>query len=356
MSPASAKVAPGALMNQAVMTSPGVIQFREVPVPPMGPRQLTAKIIRIGVCGSDIHVFHGKHPYTSYPVVQGHEVAATVVAVGPEVRGFAQGDRITIMPQVVCGTCYPCRTGRYHICDNLKVMGFQTTGTASDYFVVDADKCLVFPDTMSFEEGAMIEPLSVAVHALSRLDGGVAGKKIAVYGAGPIGNLVAQAAMGLGADSTLITDTSEHRLQLARECAITNAVNPVTEDLGAAIVRCFGPDKADAALECVGVQATMDQAIANARKGSDIVVVGVFGDRPLVDLGLVQDRELRLIGTLMYTRTDYVMAMELIQMRRVQLAPLMSAHYPFARYLDAYQFIAQNRDKSMKVFIDFPDK
>ena len=274
MSPASAKVAPGALMNQAVMTSPGVIQFREVPVPPMGPRQLTAKIIRIGVCGSDIHVFHGKHPYTSYPVVQGHEVAATVVAVGPEVRGFAQGDRITIMPQVVCGTCYPCRTGRYHICDNLKVMGFQTTGTASDYFVVDADKCLVFPDTMSFEEGAMIEPLSVAVHALSRLDGGVAGKKIAVYGAGPIGNLVAQAAMGLGADSTLITDTSEHRLQLARECAITNAVNPVTEDLGAAIVRCFGPDKADAALECVGTGQSMATALAIARPGSTVGVVG----------------------------------------------------------------------------------
>jgi L-iditol 2-dehydrogenase len=99
----------------------------------------------------------------------------------------------------------------------------------------------------------------------------------------------------------------------------------------------------------------MDQAIANARKGSDIVVVGVFGDRPLVDLGLVQDRELRLIGTLMYTRKDYEQAIALIQGRRVQLAPLMSAHYPFDQYLAAYQFIEANRDQSMKVFIDFAE-
>jgi L-iditol 2-dehydrogenase len=340
-------------MQQAVMTSPGVIAFREVPVPAMGKGQLRVKIQRIGVCGSDIHVFHGKHPYTSYPVVQGHEVSATVEAMGPEVQGFQVGDRVTIMPQVVCGTCYPCRTGRYHICDELKVMGFQTTGTASERFVVDADKCLVFPAHMSFDEGAMIEPLAVAVHAVSRLDGGVAGKQLVVYGAGPIGNLVAQTALGLGAAKVLVTDMSEHRLQLARDCGIANAVNPKAEDLGAAIVRCFGPDKADAALECVGVQATMDQAIANARKGSDIVVVGVFGDRPLVDLGLVQDRELRLIGTLMYTQKDYEQAIALIQGRRVQLAPLMSAHYPFGQYLAAYQFIEANRDQSMKVFIDF---
>ena len=346
---------PAQTMRQAFMPKPGVIEFRDVPVPEIGEGQLLVKIRRIGVCGSDIHVFHGKHPYTPYPVVQGHEVAATVEALGPAVRGFRAGDRVTIMPQVVCGTCLPCRSGRYHICDNLKVMGFQTTGTASEYFAVDAEKCLAFPSTMSFEEGAMIEPLAVAVHALGRL-GTVAGKQIAVYGAGPIGNLIAQAARGLGAAKVLITDTSDHRLQLALRCGIDEAVNPRNEDVGAAILRCFGPDKADAALECVGIQPTMDQAIANARKGSDIVVVGVFGDRPLVDLGLVQDRELRLIGTLMYTRVDYESAIELIKGQKVQLEPLMSAHYAFRDYPEAYRFIDQNRDKSMKVFIDFEDE
>jgi L-iditol 2-dehydrogenase len=339
-------------MKQAVMISPGIIEFRDVAVPSAGPQQIRVKIQRIGVCGSDIHVFHGKHPYTSYPVVQGHEVSATVESFGSDVAGFNLNDRVTIMPQVVCGACYPCRTGRYHICDRLKVMGFQTTGTASEYFVVDADKCLVFPSAMSFEEGAMIEPLAVAVHALSRL-GSVAGKKIAIYGAGPIGNLIAQAARGLGAEKVLITDVSDYRLKLARDCGIDSAVNPTTGDIAAAIARCFGPDKADAALECVGIQATMDQAIANARKGSDIVVVGVFGERPLVDLGLVQDRELRLIGTLMYTQKDYEEAIELIKTRRVSLDPLMSAHFPFAQYPEAYRFIEKNRDQSMKIFIDF---
>lgn len=334
------------------MTSPGKIEFRDVPIPEVGSEEIRVKIRRIGVCGSDIHVFHGKHPYTSYPVVQGHEVSATVETIGSAVKGFKIGDLVTIMPQVVCGACFSCRTGRYNICDNLKVMGFQTTGMASEYFTVEASKCLLLPVSMSVEEGAMIEPLAVAVHALGRI-GSVAGKKIAVYGAGPIGNLIAQAAHGLGAAKVAITDTSDFRLALARDCGIDCAVNPKTEDVSAALVRCFGPDKADAALECVGIQPTMDQAIANARKGSDIVVVGVFGDRPFVDLGLVQDRELRLIGTLMYTKTDYETAIDLINTKKVQLSPLMSAHYPFARYGEAYKFIEENRDKSMKVFIDF---
>jgi L-iditol 2-dehydrogenase len=338
-------------MRQAVMIKPGVIEIHEVPVPEAGTDQLRVRIRRIGVCGSDIHVYCGKHPYTSYPVVQGHEVCGTVESVGAKVTGFRAGDQVTIMPQVFCGTCYPCRTGNYNICDNLKVMGFQTTGTASEYFVVDAEKCLVLPASMSPEQGAMIEPLAVAVHALGRL-GTVKGMKIAVYGAGPIGNLVAQAAKGLGARKVLITDMSEWRLKVALACGIDRTVNPKKDNLASEIEAVFGPDKADAALECVGIQATMDQAIVNARKGSSIVAVGVFGDRPQVDLGLVQDRELSLIGTLMYTKNDYVSAIDLINAKKVLLEPLMTAHYPLARYLEAYQFIEKQKGESMKVFID----
>lgn len=341
----------GAVMRQAVMTAPGTIEYREIPVPEVGPSELLLRIRRIGVCGSDIHVYHGLHPYTTYPVVQGHEVSAVVEAAGSEVRGFVPGQMVTVMPQVFCGTCPSCRSGRYNICDNLNVMGFQTTGTASEFFAVDAEKCLILPSSMNADEGAMVEPLAVAVHALGRLES-VAGKKIAVYGAGPIGNLTAQAAKGLGADAVLVTDTSEHRLKLARECGVDHAVNPKVTDTGAAILERFGPGKADAALECVGIEQTIEQAVANARKGSDIVVVGVYGARPRVDLGLVQDRELRLCGTLMYTRTDYLKAIELIGTRKVRLQPLISAHFPFARYAEAYTYIEENRDKAMKVFID----
>jgi L-iditol 2-dehydrogenase len=338
-------------MKQAVMTAPGVIAYRDIPVPEPAAGELLLKIMRIGVCGSDIHVNHGLHPYTKYPVVQGHEVSGRVERLGPGARGFAVGDRVTFMPQVFCGTCLPCRTGRYNICDNLKVMGFQTTGAASEYFAVAADKCLKFAENLSFEAGAMIEPLAVAVHALGRL-GDIKGKRLVVYGAGPVGNLVAQSALGQGAADVIATDTSDYRLSLATACGVPHVVNPKSEDMDSAILKFYGPDRADAALECVGVEATMTQAILSARKGSTIVVVGVFGEKPKVDLGLVQDRELSLVGTLMYRREDYERAIALVADGKVKLEPLMSAHFPFDRYMEAYKFIDANREKSMKVFID----
>lgn len=112
----------------------------------------------IGICGSDIHVYHGEHPFTAYPVTQGHEVSGEIAALGEGVEGFTVGQKVTIEPQVFCGHCHPCTHGKYNLCEELKVMGFQTTGTASHYFVVDASKVTPIPENMSYEEGAMIEP------------------------------------------------------------------------------------------------------------------------------------------------------------------------------------------------------
>ena len=138
-------------MLQQVMTAPGEIEFREVPVPLAEEGQVLIRIRRIGVCGSDIHVYHGEHPFTSYPVTQGHEVAGEVVACGEGVTGFAPGQKVTVQPQVFCGKCYPCRHGKYNLCEELKVMGFQTTGMASEYFAVDASKVTPLPAEMSFD-------------------------------------------------------------------------------------------------------------------------------------------------------------------------------------------------------------
>jgi L-iditol 2-dehydrogenase len=337
-------------MKQAVMTSPGNIVFREVATPEPQPGQILVRMKRIGVCGSDIHVYHGKHALTPYPVVQGHEVSGVVEKVGGGVRGFATGDAVTIQPQVTCGTCYPCRHGAYHICDNLKVMGFQTTGAGSQYFAVDASRLLKLPAGMSFDHGAMIEPLAVAVHALGRV-GSVTGKAVLVLGAGPIGNLVAQAARGMGASTVMITDLSDYRLGLAKECGVGACVNTAKTDLPAAIAEHIGPDKADIILECVGAPQTIAQAIAVARKGTDIVLVGVFGEKPAIDLGTVQDRELRVVGTLMYQEADWKAAIDLVQKGKVKLAPLVTNHFPFAAYPEAYLFIEANRERAMKVMI-----
>lgn len=337
-------------MKQQVMTAPGTLEIREVAVPEPGPGEVLVRMKRIGVCGSDIHVWHGKHALTPYPVVQGHEVSGVVEKVGKAVRGFSAGDPVTIQPQVTCGTCYPCRHGDYHICDNLKVMGFQTTGAGSEFFSVDASKLLKLPRRMDLEHGAMIEPAAVAVHALGRA-GEVRGKNILVLGAGPIGNLVAQVARGLGAARVMITDVSEFRLGKARECGIEPCVNVGSTDLAAAVASAFGEDKADLILECVGSPATIGQAVAVARKGTDIIVVGVFGDKPAVDMGTVQDRELRLIGTLMYREPDWKKAIELVESGRVKLAPLITDHYEFSDYRKAYQYIDAHRETAMKVMI-----
>jgi L-iditol 2-dehydrogenase len=339
-------------MRQFVMTVPGKIEIREVPTPKIGSDQVLLKIQRIGVCGSDIHVYHGKHPYTSYPVVQGHEVSGEIVEVGSAVVGLKVGAKATFMPQVVCGKCYACTHGRYNICDELKVMGFQTTGAASDYFAVPSDRIISLPDKVDYDQGALVEPLAVAVHALGRL-GDVAGKKLLVLGAGPIGNLVAQAAKGLGAASVMITDLSRFRLDIAARCGIEHCVDSTGIDLPAEVAARFGKDRADAILECVGVEATMDQAIRSARKGSDIIVVGVFGEKGKVDLGLVQDRELRLIGTLMYREEDYRGALKLLDEGKVSLSPLITRHFPAVEYLKAYEYIEEQRDRSMKIIVDF---
>lgn len=338
-------------MLQQVMTAPGKIEFREIetPVPKAG--EVLIRIMKIGVCGSDIHVWHGKHPFTSYPVTQGHEVSGEIAALGAGVENLEAGQKVTIQPQVVCGKCYPCRHGKYNLCETLKVMGFQTTGVASEYFAVDAAKVTPLPQEMSFDEGAMIEPLAVAVHAVRKF-GDMQGMRVAVLGAGPIGILVAQAAKGMGAESVLITDISDLRLEKARQCGVDFCVNTREADFGEALVSSFGPDKADVIYDCAGNNVTMGQAIRCARKGSTIILVAVFAGMAEVDLAVLNDHELDLNTTMMYRNEDYLEAIELVRAGKVDLKPLISKHFAFRDYAEAYRYIDENRETTMKVIID----
>ena len=338
-------------MRQAVLEKPEKIIIREVEKPVVGRVQVLIQVKRIGICGSDIHAYYGKHPYIQCPIVQGHEFSGEIVEKGKSVKSFAIGDHVTVMPQLTCGRCYPCAHGNYHICNELKVIGCQADGAAQEFIAVDHKLVVKLPRGMRYDQGAMVEPVAVGAHAVGRL-GSVKGMNILVLGAGPIGNLTAQVARGLGAKSVMITDISDDRLKVARECSLDLVVNVSQENLLQILERSFGESRADAILECVGVQATIEQAIAVARKGTDIIVVGVFGEKPSVDIGLVQDKELRLIGTLMYKEKDYQTAIKLIQSRQVHLRPLMSKHFPFQDYGKAYKFIEQNRARTMKVFID----
>ena len=169
-------------MRQAVLTKPEHIVFQDVPAPKaedLGPHEVLLKIKRIGICGSEIHSWHGKHPATFYPVIQGHEYSGIVEAVGTDVTVCAPGDSVTARPQLVCGECNPCKRGQYNVCEHLRVQAFQADGAARDYFVVDDDRIVKLPEGMSLDYGAMIEPSAVGAHSTARA-GDLRGKNVVV--------------------------------------------------------------------------------------------------------------------------------------------------------------------------------
>lgn len=341
-------------MLQQVMTAPGKIEFREVPVPEIGANQVLVKMMRLGICGSDIHVYHGKHPYTSYPVTQGHEVSGIIAQVGEQVKDLQVGQKVVIEPQVYCGKCYPCTHGKYNLCEQLKVMGFQTTGAASEYFAVDAGKVDVIPDAMSLDEGAMIEPLAVTVHAAKRFPG-LSGARVCILGCGPIGILLLQACKALGAAEVMVTDVSDYRLSLARELGADHVYNTSQKSFAEAMLEAFGPDKADVIYDCAGNDTTMDQAIQTCRKGATIILVAVFAGQAHVDLAKLNDSELTLDTSMMYRHEDYLDALRIVAEGKVKLEPLMSQHFAFRDFQKAYEYIDTHRESTMKVIVDIQD-
>lgn len=340
-------------MRQVVLTAPRTLAFREVPAPSaenLGPHEVLLRIRRIGICGSEIHSFHGTHPATFYPVVQGHEYSAVAVACGADVHVCKPGDAVTARPQLVCGECNPCRRGQYNVCENLRVQAFQADGVAQDYFVMDEDRILVLPEGMSADFGAMVEPAAVGAHASRRTD--LRGKNVVVSGAGTIGNLVAQFCLARGAKDVLITDISDFRLAKAQECGIPHTLNVRDKSLKEGAKELFGNEGFQVGFEVAGVESSIRSLMESIEKGGDVVVVAVFEKDPALSMFYLGEHELRLIGTMMYRHEDYVDAIGFIGSGAVKLEPLISKHFPFEKYDEAYRFIDANRETSMKVIVD----
>lgn len=340
-------------MRQAVMTSPGQIEFRKVPDLTAGDlraNQILMKIRRIGVCGSDIHVFHGEHPATPYPVVQGHEYAAEVVACGEAVHVVAPGDKVTARPQLVCGSCGPCTRGQYNACQNLKVQGFQAWGVAQDYFIVEEDRVVKLPDDMSFAYGAMVEPVAVGAHATNRVSS-LAGKNVVVSGAGTIGNLVAQFARARGASKVVITDVNPFKLGKARACGIEYTINLSQESFSDGLTRCLGAAGFQAGFEAAGVQASLDVLLEHVEKGGDLVILGVYSKNPVVNMYYLGEHELNVFGSMMYRHEDYLEAVKRMATGDIILDPLISGEFALEDYLQAYDHIEKHRDETMKIMI-----
>lgn len=344
-------------MRQAILVEPKHIEFKEVAEPKaadLTAHQVLINIKRIGICGSEIHSYHGLHPATFYPVVQGHEYSGVVMAVGSEVTVCKPGDHITARPQLVCGKCNPCKRGQYNVCEHLRVQAFQADGAAQDFFVVDDDRVAKLPEGMSLDYGAMIEPSAVGAHASNRTD--VKGKNVVVSGAGTIGNLIAQFCIARGAKNVLITDVSDLRLAKARECGIKHTLNITKKTLKEAAQELFGEEGYQVGFEVAGVEVSIRSLMETIEKGSDIVVVAVFAKDPALSMFYLGEHELRLIGSMMYRHEDYLTAIDYVNKGIVNLKPLVSNRFAFEEYDDAYKFIDTHRETSMKVLIDFEQK
>lgn len=344
-------------MRQAILVEPKHIEFKEVAEPKaadLTAHQVLVNIKRIGICGSEIHSYHGLHPATFYPVVQGHEYSGVVMAVGSEVTVCKPGDHITARPQLVCGKCNPCKRGQYNVCEHLRVQAFQADGAAQDFFVVDDDRVAKLPEGMSLDYGAMIEPSAVGAHASNRTD--VKGKNVVVSGAGTIGNLIAQFCIARGAKNVLITDVSDLRLAKARECGIKHTLNITKKTLKEAAQELFGEEGYQVGFEVAGVEVSIRSLMETIEKGSDIVVVAVFAKDPALSMFYLGEHELRLIGSMMYRHEDYLTAIDYVNKGIVNLKPLVSNRFAFEEYDDAYKFIDAHRETSLKVLIDFEQK
>lgn len=339
-------------MKQALLVAPGHISFSEEPVPgEVGDNEVLIQIRKIGICGSDIHAYKGKHPFTPFPVIQGHEYSGEVTAVGINVRSVKPGDRVTGRPQQVCGQCEPCKKGRYNVCSNLKVEGFQAPGVARDFFVMPEDRVYLVPETVSFDEIALIEPAAVAAHATGLIKD-ISTKNVVVAGAGPIGNLIAQFAKIRGAKRVIVTDFNGFRLQLLRDLGIDDVIDLSVEGFADGIKRILKEETFQVGIEAVGVEPALHNLVDHVEKGGEILIVGVYEEFPRLNMGYVGEHELTVRGSMMYKDEDYKTAIQYLVEDKLKLQPLITHRFPFFEYNGAYNFIEQNAAETLKIIID----
>jgi L-iditol 2-dehydrogenase len=340
-------------MKQAVVIEPGKIIYQEVPRPSPEPNQVLLRIARIGICGSDVHVFEGKHPLVSFPLVQGHEFSGYVHEIGSLADGFAVGDLVTIEPAIGCGECAKCAGGLVAQCEKMSFVGGALPGAGSEFLAVDADYVVKIPAGVNADDAAMVEPLAVAVHAVRR-PASIAGKRLLILGGGTIGNLTAQVARVYGAGPVVLVDKIPARNNLAERMGFRTVDPTQIDSVDDAVMKLLGNTRPEAAFECVGKAEPLNTCIRAVVRGGEVVVIGVYDEAPRTQMIQVQDKEINLLGALMYTWDDYHQAVDLIAKRQVDLKSLQTHHFPFEAWGEAYRFLMARPDEAIKILIDLP--
>ena len=337
------------LMKQAVLRGPHDMQTEMAPVPIPAPGEILVKVQRLGICGADTYAYDGDHIETTYPFIPGHEMSGEVAdANGSAV--YQNGDRVVVVPQTYCGVCEDCKSGNTMWCKENRIAGVWSPGMAREFVSYPERMLLKITDDMTFDVGAAIEPLSVAVHTSGR-SGDIAGKNVLVLGAGVIGNFAAQVSKIRNAKKVVLAGRKEYRMDFARQCGIENLINTDEQDLAEAVMEQFG-ELPDVVLDCIGSGDSVNTGIRLCRKGGAVVVTGIYGKQILVDMFYVQDNEIRVFGTNMYTIKEVEWAIELVHSKKVIAEPLVTDHFTLDTFNEAHEYIAAKTHPYMKVVLD----
>ncbi len=255
-------------------------RFLERTIQALDPDEVLVKVRASAICGSDLHIARGLHPSAPLPVTIGHEFSGDVAAVGGGVSNVAPGARVTVEPCITCGQCDACRHGEYSYCENISFTYRRGDGAMADYVVVKAPYVYELPQELSYEAGALIEPLSVATHAVRRAQVGL-GETVLIVGAGAIGMMAGAICRRCGAAQVIIADLSDQRLEAALGLGATHAVNSGKQDLERELARLTGGKGVDKSFECVGREVCFNQAVTALKKNGTCTAVGIY-EQPLV--------------------------------------------------------------------------
>ena len=342
-------------MNVALFTGIRELEVCERSMPILErPGDVLLQIETVGVCGSDIHYYtEGRigGQVIEHPATLGHECAGTVVEVGPAVAELKAGQRVAIDPAISCGRCDQCEQGRSHTCRNLKFLGCpgQAPGAAAEYITIDAGSCYPIPDSMTMVQAALVEPLSVAIHA-QNIAGMQPGGAVGILGSGPIGLSALLAVGALCPSRTFVTDLLADRLGLARRCGADWTGVPTRGDVVKAILK-EEPDGLDCVFECAGRQETLDQAVDLLKPGGTMVLIGI-PDSEQVDFRMdtLRRKELRLQNVRRQNDCTKA-AIDLVASGAVDINPLVTHHFAMEETKAAFDLVADHADGVVKAII-----
>jgi len=335
------------------------LRVERAPIPTPGPEEVLLKIAAVGTCGSDVHYYLeggiGDAIVTD-PITMGHEFSAWVAGLGEGVEGLETGQLYAVEPAIPCGHCEYCEHGHPNLCPNVKFCGTPPIdGVFAEYAVMPAENCFPLPDGFSPAEGAILEPLGIAIHTVDLAHLKV-GQTIAVLGAGPVGLLTAAVAKAAGAGTIYITEPLAHRREFAMNYCAGAAFNPDEEDVVAAIMKATNGRGVDVAFEAAGAAETPDQAAHVARPGGKVVVVGIPSDNTMTMTASVVRRKGLTIKLVRRMKHTYPRAIRMVQKGIVDVKPLATHFFPLERINEAFELVAGYEDGVLRAIIQMGDK